>query len=88
MTWKTALLDIPFGGAKGGITVNPKELSVLELEKLTRKFVQVRAAKPLGPSTTMHRAGLARSPVLVPCYVSTLSLPIARVESFLGTTQQ
>ena len=42
MTWKTALLDIPFGGAKGGITVNPKELSVLELEKLTRKFVQAR----------------------------------------------
>lgn len=42
MTWKTALLDLPFGGAKGGINVNPKELSVLELEKLTRKFVQVR----------------------------------------------
>lgn len=41
MTWKTALLDLPFGGAKGGIAVNPKELSVLELEKLTRKFVQV-----------------------------------------------
>ena len=44
MTWKTALLDIPFGGAKGGITVNPKKLSLLELEKLTRKFVQVRFA--------------------------------------------
>ena len=42
MTWKTALLDLPFGGAKGGITVNPKKLSLLELEKLTRKFVQVR----------------------------------------------
>jgi hypothetical protein len=34
-------MDLPFGGAKGGIAVNPKELSVLELEKLTRKFVQV-----------------------------------------------
>jgi Glu/Leu/Phe/Val dehydrogenase, dimerisation domain len=44
MTWKTALLDIPFGGAKGGITVNPKELSLLELERLTRKFVQVRSS--------------------------------------------
>lgn len=40
MTWKTSLLDVPFGGAKGGITVNPKELSERELEKLTRKFVQ------------------------------------------------
>lgn len=39
MTWKTAVMDIPFGGAKGGITVDPKALSVRELEKLTRKLV-------------------------------------------------
>jgi len=39
MTWKTAVVDIPFGGAKGGIKVNPKELSAGELERLTRKFV-------------------------------------------------
>lgn len=41
MTWKTAVMDIPFGGAKGGITVDPKQLSARELEKLTRKLVQV-----------------------------------------------
>ncbi|CAG9460451.1 unnamed protein product [Pedinophyceae sp. YPF-701] len=40
MTWKTALLDVPFGGAKGGITCSPKDLSEREMEKLTRKFVQ------------------------------------------------
>jgi glutamate dehydrogenase (NAD(P)+) len=40
MTWKTALMGIPFGGAKGGITVDPNELSELELERLTRRFVQ------------------------------------------------
>lgn len=40
MTWKTAVMDIPFGGAKGGITVDPKTLSERELEKLTRKLVQ------------------------------------------------
>jgi glutamate dehydrogenase (NAD(P)+) len=48
MTWKTALMDIPFGGAKGGITVDPKKLSKLELERLTRRFTQ-RIAIVLGP---------------------------------------
>ena len=40
MTWKTAVMDLPFGGAKGGITVDPARLSERELEKLTRKLVQ------------------------------------------------
>lgn len=40
MTWKTAVMDIPFGGAKGGVTVDPKSLSERELEILTRKLVQ------------------------------------------------
>jgi glutamate dehydrogenase (NAD(P)+) len=39
MTWKTAVVDIPYGGAKGGISVNPKDLSIDELERLTRRFV-------------------------------------------------
>lgn len=39
MTWKTAVVDIPYGGAKGGIAVAPKDFSVDELERLTRRFV-------------------------------------------------
>jgi len=38
MTWKTALMDIPFGGAKGGVTVDPTGMSDRELEALTRRF--------------------------------------------------
>ncbi|HZB23925.1 MAG TPA: Glu/Leu/Phe/Val dehydrogenase dimerization domain-containing protein, partial [Gaiellaceae bacterium] len=38
MTWKCALVGIPFGGAKGGVVVNPKELSRRELERMTRRF--------------------------------------------------
>ena len=38
MTWKCSLLKLPLGGAKGGICVNPRELSKNELEKLTRRF--------------------------------------------------
>jgi glutamate dehydrogenase (NAD(P)+) len=39
MTWKTALIDVPYGGAKGGITVDPRQLTASEVERLTRKFV-------------------------------------------------
>jgi glutamate dehydrogenase (NAD(P)+) len=38
MTWKTALLDIPFGGAKGGIEVDPTGMSSGELQRMTRRF--------------------------------------------------
>jgi len=40
MTWKCAVMDIPFGGAKGGVVVNPKELSADEKERLTRRFAE------------------------------------------------
>jgi len=40
MTWKTAVVDIPFGGGKGGINCDPAKLSRGELERLTRRFVQ------------------------------------------------
>ncbi len=38
MTWKTALVGLPYGGAKGGITVDPHTLSLAELERLTRRY--------------------------------------------------
>jgi glutamate dehydrogenase (NAD(P)+) len=38
MTWKCALMGIPFGGAKGGVVVDPKGLSRLELERMTRRY--------------------------------------------------
>ena len=50
MTCKCAVAAIPFGGAKGGVAVNPKELSRLELERLSRGFIQ-QVADFIGPET-------------------------------------
>lgn len=50
MTWKTAVVDVPFGGAKGGIQVDPKVLSRRELQRLTRKFVE-QISPVIGPNT-------------------------------------
>ncbi|HST38867.1 MAG TPA: Glu/Leu/Phe/Val dehydrogenase dimerization domain-containing protein [Conexibacter sp.] len=49
MTWKTAIVGVPFGGAKGGIDCDPALLGPHELEKLTRAFTQ-RIDKVLGPT--------------------------------------
>jgi glutamate dehydrogenase (NAD(P)+) len=40
MTWKTALMELPFGGAKGGIEVDPAGMSTSELQRMTRRFTQ------------------------------------------------
>lgn len=50
MTWKTAVVDIPFGGAKGGVVCNPKELSRGELRRITRRFV-TELGDAIGPYT-------------------------------------
>jgi glutamate dehydrogenase (NAD(P)+) len=49
MTWKTAVVDVPFGGAKGGINCDPTTLSIRELSTLTRQFVE-RIKDVIGPT--------------------------------------
>src|ERR1044071_1877347 len=39
MTWKTAVVDLPYGGAKGGIAIDVSKISARELERITRKFI-------------------------------------------------
>ena len=50
MTWKTAVVNLPFGGAKGGVVCNPKELSRAELRRITRRFV-IELGDAIGPHT-------------------------------------
>lgn len=48
MTWKCALLDVPYGGAKGGITIDPRQYSTSELERVTRQYAS-ELQPALGP---------------------------------------
>jgi glutamate dehydrogenase/leucine dehydrogenase len=50
MTWKCAIADIPYGGGKGGIICNPKQMSDLELERMTRRYAYA-IADIIGPHT-------------------------------------
>jgi glutamate dehydrogenase (NAD(P)+) len=50
MTWKSALVGIPYGGAKGGVVVDPRSLSLAELERMTRRFT-TEIINEIGPDT-------------------------------------
>ncbi|MGB9965709.1 glutamate dehydrogenase GdhB [Halobacterium sp. CBA1126] len=61
MTWKCAVMDIPFGGAKGGIAVNPKDLSEGEKEQLTRRFTdEIRSV--IGPTKDIPAPDMGTDP--------------------------
>lgn len=49
MTWKTAIVDVPYGGGKGGIDCDPSQLSRFELERITRRFIE-RTKEVIGPT--------------------------------------
>ena len=56
MTWKCAVVGIPYGGGKGGVIVDPKKLSQKELEALTRRFF-TEIEVLIGPGAGHPRAG-------------------------------
>ncbi|MCA9126538.1 MAG: glutamate dehydrogenase [Planctomycetales bacterium] len=60
MTWKTAVVDLPYGGAKGGVSVDPKQLSTKERERLTRSFVD-RIHDIIGPDVDIPAPDMGTS---------------------------
>ena len=60
MTWKCALLGIPYGGAKGGIAIDPKRYSVGELERITRRYMS-ELIKDIGPSVDIPAPDMGTS---------------------------
>ncbi|MBD1933806.1 MULTISPECIES: Glu/Leu/Phe/Val family dehydrogenase [Cyanophyceae] len=64
MTFKCAVLNLPFGGAKGGITLNPKELSKMELERLSRGYVDA-IADFIGPDIDIPAPDVYTNPMIM-----------------------
>lgn len=64
MALKTAVADLPLGGGKGGITVNPKELSVEELEELSRAWMRA-FAEYVGPDTDIPAPDVYTTPQIM-----------------------
>jgi len=64
MTWKCALVDIPLGGAKGGVICNPKEMSSRELEQLCRAYIQ-QIAPIIGPDRDVAAPDVYTTPQMM-----------------------
>ncbi|MEH1898990.1 MAG: Glu/Leu/Phe/Val dehydrogenase [Nostoc sp.] len=60
MTWKCALLGIPYGGGKGGIAIDPKHYSVGELERISRRYIS-ELIKDIGPSVDIPAPDMGTS---------------------------
>ncbi|NOZ80050.1 MAG: Glu/Leu/Phe/Val dehydrogenase [DPANN group archaeon] len=64
MTWKNTVIDIPYGGAKGGVIVNTKELSLNELERLSRMYI-LKMAAVLGPKRDIPAPDVYTNPAVM-----------------------
>jgi glutamate dehydrogenase (NAD(P)+) len=73
MTWKCALLRLPYGGAKGGIRCNPRELSQRELERMTRRFTQ-ELVREIGPDTDIPAPDIATNEQTMAWMMDTYSM--------------
>jgi len=73
MSMKTAVLNLPYGGAKGGVTVNTKKLSRRELEKLSRRYASA-IAKFIGPEVDIPAPDMYTNPQIMAWMTDTYSM--------------
>jgi glutamate dehydrogenase (NAD(P)+) len=73
MTWKCALLRLPYGGAKGGIRCDPRALSPRELERLTRRFTS-ELVREIGPQTDIPAPDMATNEQTMAWMMDTYSM--------------
>jgi glutamate dehydrogenase (NAD(P)+) len=72
MTWKAAVVNIPFGGAKGGVRCDPKNMSVQELENMTRRFTW-EIASMIGPDQDIPAPDVYTNPQVMAWIMDTYS---------------
>ncbi len=73
MTWKCAIVNIPFGGAKGGVLCDPKALSMAELERLTRRYT-AEISTIIGPDTDIPAPDAATNAQVMAWVMDTYSM--------------
>jgi len=73
MTWKAAVVDLPFGGAKGGVIIDPRTITTSELERLTRRFT-TEISLIIGPDRDIPAPDLGTGPQVMAWIMDTLSM--------------
>lgn len=73
MTWKCATVNIPYGGGKGGVRVDPKQLSLGELERLTRRYA-TEIAPIIGPDRDIPAPDVYTTPQTMAWFMDTISM--------------
>lgn len=75
MTWKCAVMDLPYGGAKGGVKVDPKQLSEGELERLTRRYA-FELIPIIGPEKDIPAPDVNTNPRTMAWFMDTYSMAV------------
>ncbi len=73
MTWKCALAGLPYGGAKGAVIVDPKQLSIGEIERLTRRFA-TEISVVIGPERDIPAPDIGTTPQVMAWIMDTISM--------------
>jgi len=84
MTWKCAVVNVPFGGAKGGITCNPREMSSGELERLTRRYTS-NLIDVFGPDKDIPAPDMNTNAQVMAWILDTYSMHAKRTENAVVT---
>ena len=84
MTWKCAIVNVPFGGAKGAVRCNPKELSTTELERLTRRYT-ANMLEVFGPDRDIPAPDMNTNEQVMAWIMDTYSMNVHRTETAVVT---